>query len=115
MFNAAVILLDPAVEIGIVTMFHVGAQDFPNRPWIPIMAVRGDLLRNFFCHGETFSEEALCGGHVPCRTQHRIHQMAIPIARSLEIAPLAFYLPVGLIHLPTSADFALALATQLLC
>jgi len=47
-------------------------------------------------------------------TQQGVDQIAIPIDRSIQIAPLAFYLPVGLIHLPTSADFALTLATQLL-
>src|SRR4051812_40587259 len=36
------VLLDAAVPIGMVTMFHVGAQDFPNRPWIRVMTIGGD-------------------------------------------------------------------------
>jgi hypothetical protein len=59
-------------------------------------------------------KEALGRGRVPCGTQQGIDQIAIPIDRSIQIAPLAFYLQIGFIDIPTLADFALALPTELL-
>ena len=72
------ILLDSTVEIGIVAMFHVRAQYFPDGTRIGAMSIAGYLLRTFAGHGKSTPKEFL-GRRIPCRTEHGINEVAILI------------------------------------
>jgi hypothetical protein len=44
LLDAPVISLNPTIHERAAAMLHVRTEDFPDRPWIRIMAIRGDLL-----------------------------------------------------------------------
>jgi hypothetical protein len=75
------------------------------------MTIGGDWLRSFFCHGQSLLKEALGRGPVPCGTQQRVDQMALPIHGAIQVATLAFYLEIGFIDVPAFTDFSLTFPT----
>jgi hypothetical protein len=52
LFDSAVILLDSPVEVRVAAMRDLRAKYFPDRTWIRIVAVGGDLFRSFVDTGE---------------------------------------------------------------
>ena len=45
LFDSPVIAFNPPVEVCAAAMLDFAAEHFPDRPWIRIVAVGGDLLR----------------------------------------------------------------------
>ncbi len=46
LFPAAVILLDPSIQVGAAAVFHFGTKDLADRARIQIVAITGWLARN---------------------------------------------------------------------
>src|SRR4051794_14319255 len=101
------ILLDPPVQVCAATMLYCGAQCFPNGPRIRIVAVTRHLPRAFLDNSESATEETLGRSHVPVRTEHRVHQVAISITGTIQVAPFAVNLHVRFIDIPALTHFPL--------
>jgi hypothetical protein len=63
--------------------------------------------------GDSLSEKPLGRLHVPRFAQERIHQIAIVINRSIEIAPLPMHFHVRFIDIPGSPRLSTPLSSQL--
>jgi hypothetical protein len=108
------ILLDAPVQISIAAMVSLGAERFADRARVRIVPVGAHLDRGLVDNRESATEEALGSVHVPGGTPKGVHQIAFSIRGAIKIAPLAFDLQVGLIHIPTPAYFELAFTPEFL-
>src|SRR4051794_38624137 len=85
LFYASVILLDSTVDISAAAMLDVAAKHFPDRTRIRVMAVGTDLLGNFVDNRKRTTQEPLRSYHVPCRAEHRVHQVAFSISCTVQV------------------------------
>ena len=63
LFHAAVILLDPSIQVGVAAMFHFGTKDLADGARIRIVAITGHLARNLPCNGDSATKEPLGRRH----------------------------------------------------
>ncbi len=78
-FDAAVILLQPVVQITTASVPHALAQLGPDRPGVAVMAVRRDPVR---CHtGHRFgrAEERLGCRHIAMLAEQHVDQVPVPV------------------------------------
>jgi len=111
-YDAAVILLDPPVQIRAAAMAHLRTEHLPDGTGIGMVAVCRDLFRRLVDNGESAAEEPLGCGHIPRGTQHRVHQIALAINGAIQITPFAFDLEVRFVDIPAPTRFPLAFATD---
>jgi hypothetical protein len=95
-------------------MRYFRTEYFPDRTRIGIVTVRGDLCRCAVHDRLSAAEEALGCIHVPGRAEHRIYQITFTVDSPLQVTPLALHLQVRLVHVPPSAHFSFAFATDVL-
>src|SRR3982750_2606260 len=100
------ILLDPAIEIGVIAMLDFYSQNLSDGTRIGIVPVSGHLLPRLFRNGQSTLKELLRGLHITGGTQQRVHQIAVVIDRAVQVTPLAFYFQVGFIDIPTTAHLS---------
>ena len=112
-FDAAVILFEAVVQVAAGPMPHAAAELRSDRPWIGIVAVRRDPVRN---HTNRLrrSKEALGCGEVAVLEQHDVDQGAIAIDRTIEISPIAVHPNIRFVDIPATADFALSASPEFL-
>ena len=91
LFDAAVILLYPAIQIGVAAMFDSATKDLVNGARIRIVAIARYLARNFTDDRDSATEESLGSRHVARLTEHRVDQIAFAINGPVQIAPFALY------------------------
>src|SRR5215213_6269270 len=102
-FDAAVVLLQPVVQVGTGPVPHTLAEFGPDRAGVAVVAVRRDPVR---CHpGDRLggAEERLGGCHIPVLTEQHVDQGPVPVDGAIEIAPAALHFQVRLIHVPAVA------------
>src|ERR1700761_2971649 len=87
-FDAAMILLQSVIEILVVAMPHTFAQGRPDRPWIAVVAIRGDAVGCDAGDHLGRLEERLRGGHVAMLAERHVDQRARAIDGAVEITPL---------------------------
>ena len=92
LFHAAVILLDPSIQVGAAAMFHLGTKDLADRARVRIVAITGYLARNLPCNGDSATKEPLGRHHVARRTEHRVDEIAFTIDRTIQVTPFALNL-----------------------
>ena len=88
-FHAAVILLDPSIQVGAAAVFHFGTKDIADRARIRIVAITGYLARNLRCNGHCATKEPLGCRHVARRTEHGVDEIAFTIDRTIQVRPFA--------------------------
>ncbi len=112
LFDAAMILLDPVVQIRVAAVGHRFAQRLADRPRIGVMPIRRDPLRCLASHVQRLHKEPLRCVHIPLFTEPDVHQGTIPIDGTLQVAPRSINLDVGFIDMPGGADMPMALGTE---
>jgi hypothetical protein len=93
-FDAAMILLQPVVEILAVAVPHTCAQRRPDRAGIAVVPIRSDLIRRDAGDHLGGFEERLRGGHVAVLAEHHVDQRAGAIDGAVEITPVPMHLDV---------------------
>jgi len=91
------VLLQPVVQVAAGPVPHPPAQLGLDRPGVDVVAIRRDPIR---CHPSDRlggAEERLGRRHVAMLTEHHIHQRAGAVDGTIQIAPAALDLDVGLI------------------
>ena len=88
-FHAAMVLLQAVVEVAIGPMLHFVSQHLANSPRVGVVSIRGHALWGAAGHFRGLLEELLGRGHVARRTEHAVHQVAIPAHSAIQIVPLA--------------------------
>jgi hypothetical protein len=68
LFHAAVILLDPAIQIGAAAMFDLATKDLADGARIRVVAIASHLARKLPDNGDSATKESL--GSPPCRVSH---------------------------------------------
>jgi hypothetical protein len=91
------VLLHPIVFAAAAPMLDLLAEHFGDGPWVRVVAIGGDRFRAAPGDGLGTAEEALGRRPVALRAPHRIHQMAIPIDRSIQIHPPTTHFYIRLI------------------
>jgi len=114
LFHTAVVLLDPAIQIGAAAMFDLATKDLAEGARIRIVAIASHLARKLPDDGDSATEESLGSRHVARLTEHRVDQIAFAIDGSVQIAPFALYLYVRLIDVPAPSNFTFTFATEVL-
>ena len=105
-FDAAMVLLEPVVQVGAGAVPDGLAQHGSDRPGVGAVTVRRHLLRPE-AHGRPRrAEEGLRRLHVAMLAQHGVDQVAVPIDRSIQVAPAAADLQIRLIDVPPGAAAA---------
>src|SRR4030095_12338442 len=92
LFHAAVILLDPSIQVSAAAVFHFGTKDLADRARIRIVAITGYLGRNPPCNGHSATKEPLGCRHVARRTEHGVDEIAFTIDRTIQVRPFALNL-----------------------
>jgi hypothetical protein len=92
LFEATVILFDPMIFIAATPMFDLLAEHFGDGAGIRVVAIGRDLFGAMSGNGLGTAEEALGGGPVALRAQHRIHELPIPVDGAIQVAPPATHL-----------------------
>ena len=73
-FDAAMILLQPVIEVLAVAVPHTGAQGRPDRPGVTVVPVRGNSVGCDTGNHLGQLEERLRGGHVAVLAEHHVDQ-----------------------------------------
>jgi hypothetical protein len=115
LFDTTMVLLDAAVEVSIVAMFDLCPQHFLDRTGIRIVPIGGHWRRCLSRDGQSTLKEALCGLPITGGTQQRVHQIPLAVDRAVQVTPLAFYLSIGFIDIPMTADLFLPAMPQWFC
>src|SRR3954454_18029902 len=113
-FDAAVILLQPVVQVATGPVPHTFAQLGPDRAGVAVVAIRRDPVR---CHASDRlggAEELLSGCHVAVLTEQHIDQVPGPVDSAVQIAPAPVHLEIRLIHIPAAAHRAAPAPPQVL-
>jgi len=90
-----VVLFDPVVHGPAGTMRHGGAEGLAHRTGVGVMAIGGRLLRRLAHCLERTGKEALGRLHVACLAEHGLHEVALRVDRSIEVAPPPLHLDIG--------------------
>jgi hypothetical protein len=114
LFDAAVILLDPPIQIGAAAMLDFRTKDLADRTRIRIVAIARHLARNLSDSGDSTTKESLGSRHVARLTKHRVDQIALTINGTVQVAPFSLDLYVRLIDVPAPSNLASTFATQVL-
>jgi len=87
--DAAMVLLNPVVEIAAGPMARTVAEFGLDRPWVAVVPVRRDPGRHDA--GDRFggAEECPGGSHVACFAQPDVHESARGVDGAIEIASAA--------------------------
>ena len=88
LFHAAVILLDPSIQVGAAAMFHFGTKDLADGARIRIVAITGHLARNLPGNGDSATKEPLGSRHVARLTEHRVDEIAFTIDRTVQVSTI---------------------------
>jgi hypothetical protein len=107
------VLLQAIVEVFIGSMMHLIAHCFAHGSWVGGVPI---CCHPFWCmanDGDSLSEKSLGRLHIARFAQERIHQIAIVINRSIEIAPLSMHFDVRFIDIPGFPRLSLPLSSQL--
>ncbi len=113
LLNAAVVLLDPIIFIAATPMLHLLPEHFGDGARIRVVTVSRDLFGTTSGDGLGTAEKALGCRHVALRAQHRIHELPVPVNRTIQIDPPSTHLYIRLIHVPTAAHSAVPSAPDL--
>ena len=76
------------------------------------MAIGCDPSRNTISNRTGRAEECFGGGPVPRLTEINIHQIPVPIYRTVPIGPAALHFQIGLIRVPACPYLSTSLLTQ---
>ena len=109
------VLLQAIVEIVIRPMQHVIAQGLTDRTGIGIMPIGRHPFWGVADDVDSLLEKALGRLHVSLLTQHRVHQVTIPIDCSIQITPFPFDVDVRFIHVPGPSCLPSSPSTQVIC
>src|SRR6185437_14549376 len=95
--DAAMIVLNPVVEITAGPMARAVAEFGLDRPWVAVVPVRRDPRRRDA--GDRFggTEECLGGRHLACFAQPDVHERAGGVDGAIEIAPATLDFDVRLV------------------
>src|SRR4051812_43603948 len=113
-FDAAVILLQPVVQIPTASVPHSLAQLGADRPGVAVMAIRRDPVRGYAGHHLAGAEERLSGCHIAVFTEQHVDQVPVPVDGTIEITPASMHLHIRFIDMPTAAHLTAPAPPQLL-
>src|SRR5687768_16105253 len=102
-FDAPVVLLQSIVQVAAGPVPHRSAQLGPDRPGVAVVAVRRHPVRRHPGDRLGGAEERLRRRHVAVLAEHHVHQRAGAVDGTIEIAPAALDLDVGLVDVPAPA------------
>jgi hypothetical protein len=89
LFDAAVILLDPSIQIGTAAMFDFRTKYLADGARIRIVAIACHLARNLSDSGDGPTKESLGTRHIARLAEHRVDQIALTIDGTVQVAPFA--------------------------
>src|SRR3954447_7737066 len=78
-FDAAVILLQPVIQVATGPVSHALAQRGADRAGVAVVAVRRDPVRCHPGHRLGRAEERLGGSHVAVLAEQRVNQVPVPV------------------------------------
>src|SRR4051812_8095565 len=113
-FDAAVILLQPVIQVGAGPVPHALAQLGADRPGVAVVAIGRDPVRCHPSHRFGRPKERLRGFHVAVLAEQHVDQVPVPVDGAIEIAPPPLHFQVCLIHIPAAAHRAAPAPPQLL-
>src|SRR4051794_9647439 len=113
-FDAAVILLQPVVQVGAGPVPHIFAQLGADRPGVAVVAVGRDPVRRDAGDRLRGAEERLSGRHVAVLAEQHVDQVPVPVDGAIQIAPAPMHFQVCLIYIPAAAHLAAPAPPQLL-
>src|SRR3954469_13925968 len=96
-FDAAVILLQPVVQVATGPVPHSLAEFGADRPGVAVVAVRRDPVRRDAGDRLGGAEERLRGCHIAVLAEQHVDQVPVPVDGAIEIAPAPVHLQVCLI------------------
>jgi len=88
-FDAAVILLQPVIQVGTGPVPHTLAQRGADRPGVAVVAVGRDPVRRDAGRRLGRAEERLGGRHVAVLAQENVDQVPVLVDGAIQIAPAA--------------------------
>lgn len=100
LFDATVVLFQPIVEVFTRPMVYVTAYCLANCSWIGQMPIRCYLLGDMANHGNSLLEKSLGCLHLSLLASYGIHQIAIVVDRTIQIALLPTDFDGGFIDRP---------------
>jgi hypothetical protein len=100
LFDTAVILLYPVVQVHIRPMHHRISQGLAHCTGIGTMPVCRDRIWRLANYSQSVLEELFGRIHVPLFTQPRINQIAILVNGPIQIPPLSTDFHGGFINIP---------------
>jgi len=112
LLDPSMVLFNPAIQVSVRPVLHVCAQFFPNRPRVGVVTIGRNPIRCDTGELERLGEEGLGCSHVPLPAQPAIHQVPIPVDGSVQVAPLATDLDVGLVYVPAAAHSPFSMTTE---
>ena len=114
LFDATMILLDPMVEVLTRPMKDIVAHGLAYRSWIGRMTIGCHLLWRMANHIDSVFEKSLSCLQIALLAQHGSHQIAILVARSIQITPFSAHFSVGFINRPRGSGFPSTLCWSLI-
>jgi hypothetical protein len=113
-FDAAVVLLQPVIQVSTGSVPHAFAQRGADRPGVAVVAVCRDPVRCHAGHRLGRAEERLSGRHVAVLAEQHVDQVPVPVDGAIEIAPAPVHFQVCLIDGPAAAHLAAPAPPQIL-
>src|SRR5215207_6305500 len=86
-FDAAVVLLQPVIQIATGPVPHTLAQRGAECTGVAVVTVGRDPARGHAGHRLGGAEERLSGRHIPVLTEQHVDQVPVPVDGAIEITP----------------------------
>src|SRR3954464_9842653 len=94
-FDAAVVLLQPVIQVSTGSVPHAFAQRGADRPGVAVVAIGRDPVRYHAGHRLGGTKERLRGSHVAVFTEQHVDQVPVPVDSAIQIAPAPVHLQVS--------------------
>ena len=97
-FDALVVLLEPVIPVCARPVLHVSARRRTDRARVGAVPVRGDAVGSYAGGRPGRAEEGLGSRHVAVLTQQGVDQITVAVDGTVEEAPAATNLQIGLLY-----------------